>query len=463
MGFFASPDVRPAAVAGLFYPAEPGVLADAVTGYLEQTWEAPPAPGYPKALIVPHAGYVYSGAVAASAYDLLHSGRGMVRRVVLLGPCHRVAVRGLALPEARAFDTPLGRVPVDEQAVQRIRGLPQVLVSAATHAQEHALEVQLPFLQRVLGEFSLVPLVVGSVAPEKVAEVLERLWGGAETLIVISSDLSHYHAYEEARRIDGTTVQAVLGFDSGISHEQACGATPVAGALIAAKRRGLRPRLLDCRNSGDTAGGKDQVVGYASFALEAESAGYGAEHGRTLLRIARASIEESLGSTSGALRAEEPWLRERRASFVTLQQDGRLRGCIGSLEAQRPLGEDVAASARAAAFNDPRFANLASAELPRTDIEVSLLSVAKRIIFESRAELISQLRPGIDGVIVEEGGAEPGRRATFLPQVWEGLPDPEQFLAHLMQKAGFARNADMRGCRVKRYSVLKWRELDFPS
>lgn len=463
MSFFASPDVRPAAVAGLFYPAEPGVLADAVTGYLEQTREAPPAPGYPKALIVPHAGYVYSGAVAASAYDLLHSGRGVVRRVVLLGPCHRVAVRGLALPEARAFDTPLGRVPVDEQAVQCVRGLPQVLVSAATHAQEHALEVQLPFLQRVLGEFSLVPLVVGSVAPEKVAEVLERLWGGAETLIVISSDLSHYHAYEEARRIDGKTVQAVLGFDSGISHEQACGATPVAGALIAAKRRGLRPRLLDCRNSGDTAGGKDQVVGYASFALEAESAGYGAEHGRTLLRIARASIEDSLGRTSGAPRAEEPWLRERRASFVTLQQNGRLRGCIGSLEAQRPLGEDVAASARAAAFNDPRFANLASAELPRTDIEVSLLSVAKRIIFESRAELISQLRPGIDGVIVEEGGAEPGRRATFLPQVWEGLPDPEQFLAHLMQKAGFARNADIRGCRVKRYSVLKWRELDFPS
>ena len=392
-----------------------------------------------------------------------HPGRGMVRRVVLLGPCHRVAVRGLALPEARVFDTPLGRVPVDEEALKSIRDLPQVLVSAATHAQEHALEVQLPFLQRVLGEFSLVPLVVGSVAPEKVAEVLERLWGGAETLIVISSDLSHYHAYEEARRIDGATVRAILGFDSEISHEQACGATPVAGALIAARRRGLAPRLLDCRNSGDTAGGKDQVVGYASFALEPESGGYGAEHGRTLLRIARASIEESLGRGSGAPRTEEPWLRERRASFVTLQQDGRLRGCIGSLEAQRPLGEDVAASARAAAFKDPRFANLASAELERTDIEVSLLSAAKRILFESRADLVAQLRPGIDGIILEEAGIESGRRATFLPQVWEGLPDPEEFLAHLMQKAGFAQSADIRRCRVKRYSVLKWRELDFLS
>lgn len=465
MGFFTSHDhdVRPAAVAGLFYPAEPEVLAETVTAYLERTPEAPPAPGFPKALIVPHAGYVYSGAVAASAYDLLYPARGVVSRVVLLGPCHRVAVRGLALPAARAFDTPLGRVPVDERAAQSIRDLPQVAVSAATHAQEHALEVQLPFLQRVLGEFSLLPLVVGSVAPEKVAEVLERLWGGPETLIVISSDLSHYHPYEEARRIDGATVRAILGFDSGISHEQACGATPVAGALVAAKRRGLAPRLLDCRNSGDTAGGKDQVVGYASFALEAKGAGYGAEHGRTLLRIARASIEESLRGPSGALSAEEPWLKERRATFVTLQQGGRLRGCIGSLEAQRPLGEDVAASARAAAFSDPRFGNLGSAELTRTDIEVSLLSAAKRIPFENRAELIAQLRPGVDGLILEEGGAESGRRATFLPQVWEGLPDPEQFLAHLMQKAGIALNADIRRCSVRRYSVLKWRERDFSS
>jgi len=461
MRFFAGPDVRPPAVAGLFYPAEREALADAVSGYLDHTQEAPPAPGFPKALIVPHAGYVYSGSVAASAYDLLHPARGVVRRVVLLGPCHRVAVRGLALPAARAFDTPLGRVPVDERAAQSIRDLPQVLESAATHEQEHALEVQLPFLQRVLGEFSLVPLVVGSVAPEKVAEVLERLWGGAETLIVISSDLSHYHAYEDARRIDGVTVRAILDFDSAISHEQACGATPVAGALIAAKRRGLTPRLLDCRNSGDTAGGKDQVVGYASFALEAGGAAYGAVHGRRLLRIARASIEQSLGGKPDALSDEEPWLRERRATFVTLQQDGRLRGCIGSLEAHRPLGEDVAASARAAAFDDPRFTTLGSSELARTDIEVSLLSAAKRIRFESHAELIAQLRPGVDGLILEEGGAETGRRATFLPQVWEGLPDPEQFMAHLKQKAGIAQNADLRRCRVKRYRVLKWREAEF--
>ncbi len=174
--------------------------------------------------------------------------------------------------------------------------LPQVVESAATHAEEHALEVQLPFLQQVLGEFSLVPMVVGSVAPEKVAEVLERLWGGTETLFVISSDLSHYHPYETARRIDGATVEAILGFDAGISHEQACGATPVAGMLIAAKRLGLKPRLLDCRNSGDTAGGKDQVVGYASFAFSPGDSRYEAEHGRRLLQIARASLSAALGA-----------------------------------------------------------------------------------------------------------------------------------------------------------------------
>ncbi|HEY6241018.1 MAG TPA: AmmeMemoRadiSam system protein B [Burkholderiales bacterium] len=459
MSFFRDPNVRPPAVASLFYSGDARALASEVTAYLDQTEEAPLAPGFPKAVIVPHAGYVYSGPVAASAYDLLRPARGIVKRVVILGPCHRVPVRGLALPAAKAFDTPLGRIPLDEKALASIRGLPQVVESAATHAEEHALEVQLPFLQQVLGEFSLVPLVVGDVSPEKVAEVLERLWGGAETLIVISSDLSHYHSYEVAREIDDATVRTILGLNDGISHEQACGATPVAGALIAARRKGLAPKLLDCRNSGDTAGGKDRVVGYASFALTSESLRYEAEHGRALVQIARASVSEALGARAQIPFADEPWLREWRATFVTLMLNGELRGCVGALEAQRSLASDVAANARAAAFEDSRFKPLTQEEFARTEFEVSLLSAPKRLLFEDHADLIAQLRPGVDGVIIEQG--EDGRRATFLPQVWEGLPDPERFIAHLKQKAGIAQGTSSERCRVKRYSVLKWRESEF--
>jgi AmmeMemoRadiSam system protein B/AmmeMemoRadiSam system protein A len=453
-------EVRPAAVAGTFYPGDARVLAGEIADYLEQTGEGTLAPGFPKVVIVPHAGYIYSGPVAASAYDLLRPARGIVTRVVLLGPCHRVGVRGLALPGSRAFETPLGRIPVDTQAIDAIRGLPQVVESAATHAQEHAIEVQLPFLQRVLGEFSLVPLVVGDCAPDKVAEVLERLWGGVETLIVVSSDLSHYHPYEVAREVDGATVRAILEFDARVSHEQACGATPVSGVLIASKRRGLKPRLLDCRNSGDTAGGKSRVVGYASFALDADSSEYGTRHGRTLLEIARASIAEALGFEARKPSTDERWLREWRASFVTLKQDDELRGCVGMLGAQRPLADDVAANARAAAFQDTRFEPLTREEFARTDIEVSLLSAPKRLLFEDHRDLIAQLRPGIDGIILEYGGGNGGKRATFLPQVWDALPDPEQFITHLKQKAGLAPDTRTERCRVMRYTVLKWREAE---
>jgi AmmeMemoRadiSam system protein B/AmmeMemoRadiSam system protein A len=456
MDLFRSSDVRRAAVAGMFYPGDPRELADEIAAHLDRTGEEPQAPGFPKALIVPHAGYIYSGPVAASAYDLLRPARGVVKRVVVLGPCHRVPVRGLALPQASAFATPLGRIPVDAEGARAIRELPQVVESAATHAEEHALEVQLPFLQKVLGDFSLVPLVVGDADREHVAQVLDRLWGGPETLVVISSDLSHYHSYESAREIDRGTVQAILGFDSAISHEQACGATPISGLLLAAKRRGLAPRLLDCRNSGDTAGEKGRVVGYASFALGGEGERYGAEHGRRLLAIARASIAGALGAGSAEAPASEGWLAESRATFVTLMQGEELRGCVGALEAGRALGEDVAANARAAAFEDSRFKALALDELARTELEVSLLSTPKTLAFDDEADLLRKLRPGVDGVILEYEG----QRGTFLPQVWEDLSDPGQFIARLKHKAGIPASADARGLRVKRYRVLKWREAD---
>lgn len=255
---------RPPAVAGMFYPADAGVLARDIRAMLAG---AAKSAFSPKALIVPHAGYIYSGPVAAAAYAALENVASRVRRVVLLGPTHRVAVYGLALPDAEAFSTPLGDVPLDVEAMQRLAHFPQVSVSARAHAQEHSLEVQVPFLQAVLHDFVLLPLAVGSASEQEVAEVLDAVWDGPETLIVISSDLSHYLPYDLARRIDAETSRAILDMKSDITHDHACGATPINGLLLAAQRHHLRPHLLDLRNSGDTAGPREGVVGYAAFAL----------------------------------------------------------------------------------------------------------------------------------------------------------------------------------------------------
>ena len=450
--------VRPAAVAGFFYPAEPARLAGEIEEFLEQSAEEPIGPGFPKIIIVPHAGYIYSGAVAAQAWDRLRPGRGIIRRVVIFGPCHRVAVSGMALPGVEALDTPLGRLRVDAEAAAALRGLPDTLDWPAAHAQEHALEVQFPFVQRVLGDVAVLPVVVGDAAPEIVAEAIERLWGGPETVIVISSDLSHFHAYDEARVIDGATVKAILGFDTSITHQQACGATPVAGALIAARRHGLAPVLLDACNSGDTAGGRDRVVGYASFAFECGDGVYGEEHGRELLGLARASIGAALGLNSRPGIPDDTWHCEQRAAFVTLNLNGELRGCIGSLEAQRRLGEDIVSNAHAAAFRDPRFSPLTAEEFRALEIEVSILSRAKRLAFEDEADLVRQLVPGRDGLILERGEGRGARRSTFLPQVWESLPEPASFLRHLKQKAGIAADARIESCRIKRYRVAKFTE-----
>ena len=256
--------IRHPAVAGTFYPARREVLEVEVRALLAKVVGGATS-DRPKALIVPHAGYVFSGAMAASAYACLGKYAAGINRVVLLGPAHRVAIRGLALPDADAFATPLGVVELDHEAIKVISSLKQVGVSSAAHLAEHSLEVQLPFLQGVLGEFKLVPLVVGHASAEQVAEVLDRLWGGAETLIVVSSDLSHFLSYEHASQIDRDTVDRILSLSELDSYQQACGATPINGMLLSAKRHGLRPHLIGLCNSGDTAGEKSRVVGYASL------------------------------------------------------------------------------------------------------------------------------------------------------------------------------------------------------
>ena len=256
--------VRPPAVAGSFYPRNPDELRSAVEGFLS---EAPAGGPVPKAVIAPHAGYVYSGPIAGSAFRSLASAAGTIQRVILIGPSHFVPIRGLALPGHPRFATPLGEVTVQPEGAQASLRLPQVRMIPEAHTREHSLEVELPFLQVLLGDFDLVPLVAGEASGNEVADVLERLWGGPETLIVISSDLSHYLPYEAAQRADRATADEILALGGPLQSRQACGAVPVNGLLEVARRRGLVPELLDLRNSADTAGDPSRVVGYGAFAF----------------------------------------------------------------------------------------------------------------------------------------------------------------------------------------------------
>jgi AmmeMemoRadiSam system protein B len=257
--------MREAAVAGLFYEADPARLKAQVAGFLSSS--LPQAIARPKVLIVPHAGYVYSGSTAASAYSLLEPLRDQIRRVVLLGPAHRVYLQGMALPSVDAFVTPLGEVPLERAALDAISAMPGVCVSDEAHREEHSLEVQLPFLQTLLTRFSLLPVVVGDCDPQKVGAVLDELWGGPETLVVISSDLSHFHPYDEACEIDGSTCARILQKSTGLSGEEACGARALNGLMSARHCQDMSVDLLAACNSGDTAGNRERVVGYGAFQL----------------------------------------------------------------------------------------------------------------------------------------------------------------------------------------------------
>jgi AmmeMemoRadiSam system protein B/AmmeMemoRadiSam system protein A len=449
-----SPTVRPPAVAGTFYPGTPDALERAVGELLSDARSrTEEGASVPKAIIAPHAGYIYSGPIAATVYARLAPARATIKRVVLLGPAHRVAVRGLALPGAHAYSTPLGSVQVDAQAVQALSGLPQVVVSPEAHALEHSLEVHLPFLQAALDGFTLVPLVVGRASPDEVAEVIDLLWGDAETLIVVSSDLSHYLSYPQAQATDRSTVRQILGRQPVIDPHQACGAAPVNGLLVSAGRHGLGPRLLDLRNSGDTAGDRSRVVGYASFAFYPDDSAQGDDPGKVLIPIARSAIGGVLGMGFDTPEHHD-FLHEHGATFVTLTRQGQLRGCIGSLQPHRKLLDDVKANAKAAAFLDPRFQPLTATELKTTLVEVSLLSASEPLRFSTEAEVLAQLRPGVDGLILEYAT----HRGTFLPQVWEQLPDARQFFGQLKRKAGLPADFWADGVRISRYTVTKWRE-----
>lgn len=547
--------IRPPAVAGSFYPADRTTLKQLINHQLDYSREVlqqlePTLPaGVPKAVIVPHAGYVYSGTAAALAYALLERGRGSVTRAVIVGPTHRVAVRGVACSTAAAFETPLGTVPVDIAAERKALGLsvneplrsgtharpgasaPAMIVNGPTHAQEHAVEVQIPFLQTVLGpDLTIVPLNAGDATPQEAGDVLRALWGGPETVIVISSDLSHYHPHEVARALDDQTIADIAALHLPIRPRRACGAYPINGLLDVLKgRKDMKLFELGCSTSGDDgvvalAGqprpamrdADEPVVGYVSFAAweskpEADApAGAddlgesGTAHGDVLLKLARAAIRERLhiehptaADSTASILAANPWLNESGACFVTLTEGGRLRGCIGSLAAHRSLGKDIAAHAVDAATRDPRFNPVTAAEYPLLNVEISVLGEPEPITVNScdadsrdtgsktatlaslqsgpqtdavkrdgsnverpvrsRTELEEVLRPGKDGLILAD---RRGCSATFLPQVWDELPNPHDFVAHLLAKAGIRPSYDWNDGEIdcQRYEVTAYAE-----
>ncbi len=436
--------IRQPAVAGTFYPAERDVLERQLAGFMSEAANQAPVAAFPKAIIGPHAGYAYSGSVAARAYARLAAARGKIQRVVLIGPSHYLAFQGMAVDSSEAWMTPSGSVPLDHDAIDRLRALPMVGELDAAHQREHALEVHLPFLQHVLGDFRLVPIVTGDAPPEAVAAVLDTLWGGNETLFVVSTDLSHYLDYVACQRADQITADAIERLDPDVlTPTHACGAVATRGLLHAARARGMAIERLDLRNSGDTAGPRDRVVGYGAWALyddaapDPERAAVEAL-APTLIDLVRGAILHGLDTgrapdvrVDGTL---PPLLAGQGAAFVTLRRRNALRGCIGSPVARRPLIVDVVQHAFNAAFMDWRFPRLGWLELVQLSLSVSVLTPPMAMTFDNEADLLAQLRPGIDGLII----GDQGRQALFLPSVWEEIGEPRIFVQALKMKAGLS-------------------------
>lgn len=478
--------MRPAAVAGLFYPDDPEQLRRAVRGHLEAgavavaaagrpaagpvaagpapTWDVDPGgdvgpagsedgPGAgPDALIAPHAGYRYSGPTAGAGWAALASRPAPVSRVVLAGPAHRVPVGppGVGVSSAGAWRTPLGDVPVDREAAEDLVATGRAVVADEAHAPEHSLEVHLPFLAEVLPDVPVVPLLVGGRCPPRVAaEAIGQAWERDGTVVVVSSDLSHYLTEAEARRRDDRTLAAIVEGRAGdLQPEDACGRAAIAGLVVAARRRSLAPSVLAVATSADASGDTGRVVGYASLAyrpprpLEDEERSW-------LVERARVAVAHAVAARRPEPSVDvPPRLRLPGASFVTLRRHGELSGCIGSLEPARPLWHDVARNARSAATADPRFPPLRPRDLDGLAVKVSVLSAVEPLP-AGREALLAILRPGVDGVLVEAGG----RRGTFLPAVWEALPEADAFLAALLAKAGLPPAGWPADLRAWRYTT----------
>jgi len=463
--------VREAAVAGLFYPGQEKDLAREVDRLLAAA--KPAGIKGLRGLVAPHAGYEFSGPTAAIAYKQLE-GRP-IRTVVVMSPSHYALFEGAYVPNVDAYATPLGRIPL-APAAETLAGTRPFTAEPACRVMrppwwrqspleapprgedkpdtwEHSLEVQLPFLQRVLKEFELVPVEFGEAdeaAVEAAAKVLAARLDD-RTLLVASSDLSHQLPQETANKLDTACIEAICKLNpGGIAEEQACGRVPIRTLIHVARQKGWKAKLLDYRTSGDASGDRSAVVGYAAIAFfdeqerpaaeAAPSAEFTPEERKLLVELARRTVEAAVRGRElpeVELAAWPAKMAAPRACFVTLNKSGQLRGCVGHLVPQEPLVRAVSQNAVAAALKDTRFQPVTPAELDRIEIEISVLTIPRRLEFQSPEDLLAKLRPRVDGVILQVGR----RLATYLPQVWEKIPDKETFMSELAEKAGLPPSA----------------------
>ncbi len=430
--------VHPAQVAGLFYPAEAERLRQLIGTMRDHA--RPDGGVAPKAVVAPHAGIVYSGAVAATAFGPWAKRPDPPRRVVIVGPAHRVAFRGLAIHPAMAWMTPLGEATVARDLHLRLAEARAAAIDARPFAGEHSLEMHLVMLQAMLpAPFEILPILVGDADPRRVAEALRLVWGGPETVIAISSDLSHFLDRASADAIDSDTGRRIEMLEApGLDGRRACGFLPIIGALDIAAERGMRASGLHLATSADVGADASRVVGYGAFALEYAASARLAEADRALLLLtamAGLSAAARRGGQAPSLALDgraSPALTSTRSTFVTLTQGGKLRGCIGSPAPRRSLIEDAMANAVQAGFSDPRFPPLTESELDGLGLHLSILSHPRPVPARSEAETAAALEPDRDGLILGAGS----RRALFLPSVWRELPDGREFVRHLMRKAG---------------------------
>jgi AmmeMemoRadiSam system protein B/AmmeMemoRadiSam system protein A len=447
--------VRKPVRAGSFYPSDPSELRSLITQLTikaQNTRLQPPRKKHLRAIILPHAGYIYSGWTAAHASRVLHPGQ--FTKVILLGPDHFIGLNHGAICDAAAYETPLGEITLHENAA-KLRRQHELFQSLPIHRdKEHSLEVILPFLQTYLGKFQLVPIIVGRPDIRDFGNALDGILDN-DTLVVVSSDLSHYLSHAEAVQRDQETINAIMEMkpeDLVKTDNRACGTAPILILLELARRHQWDPLILHYSNSGDTAGDRSRVVGYAAIAFFGDlsmekndsNPRFTEKQGQLLVNLARNTILEKLTGKSPANEAGmlTPALKDESfqahcGTFVTLKIRGQLRGCIGNLTSTESVLDAVKRNAVNAAFHDPRFSSLSASELDRTEIEVSILTEPLPLVHRDSRDLIQKLRVNVDGVIIRKSHAS----ATFLPQVWDQLPRPEDFLSHLCMKAGLPSDA----------------------